>query len=88
MLVDVRETKEFEGGTPAEGASTSRCRSSRAAARELAKLKDRPVVAYCMAGNRSSAGRARRWRRAGFKDIYSCAAATGAWKDAGLPVEK
>ena len=52
VLVDLRETQEFEGGRLPKAVhiplSQIESRSG-----ELAKLKDRPVVAYCMTGNRS-----------------------------------
>ena len=86
VLVDVRETQEYEGGRLPKAVhiplSQLESRSG-----ELAKLKDRPVVAYCMTGNRSSLA-AKILERAGFKDIYQLRGGYRAWKDAGLPVEK
>ena len=86
VLVDVRETQEFEGGRLPKALhiplSQLESRSG-----ELAKLKERPVVAYCMTGNRSSLA-AKILERAGFKDIYQLRGGYRAWKDAGLPVEK
>lgn len=86
VLIDVRETQEYEGGRLPKALhiplSQLATRST-----ELGKLKDRPVVAYCMTGNRSSlAGKA--LASAGFKDIYQLRGGYRAWKDAGLPVEK
>ena len=86
VLIDVRETKEYEGGRLPKAIHIP---LSQLASRigELAKVKDRPVVAYCMTGNRSSlAGKA--LAQAGFKDIYQLRGGYRAWKDAGLPVEK
>jgi rhodanese-related sulfurtransferase len=86
VLVDVRETQEYEGGRLPKAVhiplSQLESRSG-----ELAKLKDRPVVAYCMTGNRSSLA-AKILERAGFKDIYQLRGGYRAWKDAGLPIEK
>jgi len=86
VLIDVRETKEYEGGRLPKAVhiplSQLESRSG-----ELAKLKDRPVVAYCMTGNRSAlAGKF--LAKAGFKDVYQLRGGYRAWKDAGLPVEK
>ena len=86
VLIDVRETKEYEGGRLPKALhiplSQLESRSG-----ELAKLKDRPVVAYCMTGNRSAlAGKL--LAKAGFKDVYQLRGGYRAWKDAGLPVEK
>ena len=86
VLVDVRETQEYEGGRLPKAVHIPLSQlESRSA--ELAKLKDRPVVAYCMTGNRSSLA-AKILERAGFKDIYQLRGGYRAWKDAGLPVEK
>jgi rhodanese-related sulfurtransferase len=86
VLVDVRETKEFEGGRLPKAVHIPLSQLDGRSA-ELAKLKDRPVVAYCMSGTRSSTA-AKILARAGFKDIYQLRGGYRAWKDAGLPVEK
>ena len=86
VLLDVRETKEYEGGRLPKAIHIPLSQlDSRAA--ELAKLTSRPVVAYCARGNRSRmAGAAP--ARMGFTDIYNLHGGYNAWKDAGLPVEK
>jgi rhodanese-related sulfurtransferase len=86
VLLDVRETKEYEGGRLPSAIHIPLSQlDSRAG--ELAKMTARPVVAYCASGNRSrSAGAA--LARMGFKDIYNLHGGYRAWKDAGLPVEK
>jgi rhodanese-related sulfurtransferase len=86
VLVDVRETKEFEGGRLPKAVHIPMSQlDSRGS--ELARYAGRPVVAYCMSGNRSRmAGRA--LARLGFTDVYHLQGGYRAWKDAGLPVEK
>jgi rhodanese-related sulfurtransferase len=86
MLLDVRETPEFEGGRLPNAVHIPLSQiGSRGG--ELARHTGRPVVVYCMSGNRSRmAGRA--LARLGFKDVYSLQGGYRAWKDAGLPVEK
>jgi len=86
VLVDVRETKEFEGGRLPKAVHIPLSQlDSRGG--ELARYVGKPVVAYCMTGNRSRmAGKA--LERVGFKDIYHLHGGYRAWKDAGLPVEK
>ena len=86
VLVDVRETKEFEGGRlpKAVHIPLSQLESR---GEELARYAGRPVVAYCMTGNRSGLA-AKVLARVGFKDIYQLRGGYRAWKDAGLPVEK
>ena len=86
VLVDVRETKEFEGGRLPKAVHIPLSQlDSRGS--ELARYVGRPVVAYCMTGQRSRmAGSA--LARLGFKDVYHLHGGYRAWKDAGLPVEK
>jgi rhodanese-related sulfurtransferase len=86
VLVDVRETKEFEGGRLPKAVHIPLSQlDSRGS--ELARYAGRPVVAYCMSGNRSRmAGRA--LARLGFTDVYHLQGGYRAWRDAGLPVEK
>jgi rhodanese-related sulfurtransferase len=86
VLVDVRETQEFAGGRLPNAIHIPLSQlDSRGT--ELARHVARPVVAYCMTGQRSRmAGKA--LARLGFKDIYNLQGGYQAWKDAGLPVEK
>ena len=84
VLVDVRETKEFEGGRLPKAVHIPLSQLN-ARAGELAKLTSRPVVVYCARGNRSrTAGNL--LAKHGFADIYSLHGGIKAWKDAGLPV--
>ena len=86
VLVDVRETKEFEGGRLPKAVHIPLSQlESRGA--ELERFAERPVVAYCMTGNRSGLA-AKTLAKIGFKDIYQLRGGYRAWKDAGLPVEK
>jgi rhodanese-related sulfurtransferase len=86
VLVDVRETKEFEGGRLPKAVHIPLSQiDSRGS--ELARYAGRPVVAYCASGNRSRMA-ARALARLGFTDVYHLQGGYRAWKDAGLPVEK
>jgi rhodanese-related sulfurtransferase len=86
VLVDVRETSEYENGRLPNAIHIPLSQPDSRGA-ELAKLTARPVIAYCARGNRSrSAGAA--LARIGFKDIYNLSGGFRSWKDAGLPVEK
>jgi rhodanese-related sulfurtransferase len=86
LLLDVRETNEYEGGhLPAAIHIPLSQLGSRG--QELAKHTGRPVVAYCASGNRSRMA-ATRLAKLGFKEIYNLAGGFRAWKEAGLPVEK
>jgi rhodanese-related sulfurtransferase len=86
VLLDVRETKEYEGGRIPNAVHIP---LSQLASRgeELKKLASRPVIAYCARGNRSrSAGAS--LQKLGFGEIYNLSGGFQAWKDAGMPVEK
>lgn len=86
VLLDVRETQEFEGGRLPNAVHIPLSQlASRGA--ELARSTGRPVVAYCRSGNRSRMA-AKTLERLGFKEIYNLRGGYRAWKDAGLPVEK
>ena len=86
LLVDLRETQEFAGGRLPNAVHIP---LSQLGSRgdELSRHVGRPVVTYCMNGNRGrSASNA--LAHLGFKDIYNLRGGFRGWKDAGLPVEK
>jgi rhodanese-related sulfurtransferase len=86
VLVDVRETKEYDGGRLPNAVHIPLSQIDTRAG-ELAKYTGRPVIAYCATGARSRmAGSA--LVKAGFKEVYNLNGGFRAWKDAGLPVEK
>jgi rhodanese-related sulfurtransferase len=86
LLLDVRETQEYEGGRLPNAVHIPLSQlGSRSG--ELGKHVHRPVIAYCMSGNRSR-GAGNPLARAGFKQVYNLQGGYRAWKDAGLPVEK
>ena len=86
VLLDVRETKEYEGGRLPNAIHIP---LSQLAARgaELARYAGKPIVAYDMTGNRSRMANGA-LGRLGFKEVYNLRGGYKAWKDAGLPVEK
>ena len=86
VLLDVRETKEFEGGR-LPGAVHIPLSQLGSRGAELAKQMTRPVVAYCESGQRSRAAGGP-LAKLGFSDVYHLTGGFRAWKDAGLPVEK
>jgi len=86
VLVDVRETKEYEGGRLPSAAHIPLSQlGSRGG--ELTRLVGRPIIVYCLSGQRSRMAVAA-LAKLGFKDIYTLRGGYQAWKDAGLPVEK
>ncbi|MBK9117949.1 MAG: rhodanese-like domain-containing protein [Betaproteobacteria bacterium] len=86
VLLDVRETAELTGGKLPNAVHIPLSQLPGRAG-ELAKLAGRPVVVYCARGNRSrTAGGV--LAKHGFAEVYSLHGGIGAWKDAGLPLEK
>jgi rhodanese-related sulfurtransferase len=85
-LLDVRETKEYEGGRLPNAIHIP---LSQLGARgpELAKLAGRPLVVYCARGTRSRMA-AGALEKQGFKDLYNLVGGFNAWQSAGLPVER
>ena len=84
-LLDVRETREFtEGKVP--GAIHVPLSQLKDRVEELAKFRERPVIAYCSRGQRSR-GAGAVLQKAGFTQLYNLAGGHKAWKDAGLPLE-
>ena len=86
VLVDLRETKEYEGGRLPNAVHIPLSQlESRGT--ELARYAGKPVVAYSMSGERSGLAN-KALVRLGFADVYNLKGGFRAWKDAGLPVEK
>ena len=87
LLVDVRETKEFEGGRLPKAVHIP---LSQLASRgdELARHAGRPVVAYCMTRQPQQRGRQGAGARRASRTSTSCTAATGPGRTRGCPVEK
>jgi rhodanese-related sulfurtransferase len=86
MLLDVRESKEFEGGRLPNAVHIPLSQLGDRAG-ELAKHAARPVVVYCATGRRSRMA-AGPLAKAGFKSVYSLAGGIEAWRKDGLPLEK
>jgi len=86
VLIDVRETQEYEGGRIPNAMHMP---ASQLASRgqELKKLTARPVIAYCDRGTRSRSA-ADALSKVGFTEIYTLRGGLRAWIDAGLPTEK
>jgi rhodanese-related sulfurtransferase len=84
LLVDVRETNEFEE-VRAPGAVLVPMSSFAARAGELPS--DRPLMVVCHLGGRSAAA-AGFLIRSGRSDVFNVAGGMDAWERAGLPVRK
>ncbi|HZI82482.1 MAG TPA: rhodanese-like domain-containing protein [Casimicrobiaceae bacterium] len=86
VLLDLRETQEYEGGRIPNAVHLPR---SQLASRghELKRLAARPVIAYCERGQRSRAA-AGALAKLGFAEVYTLRGGLRAWSEAGLPTEK
>ena len=86
VLIDVRETQEYEGGRIPNAVHLPGSQLA-SRANELKKLTARPVIAYCERGlrSRSAAGAL---SKVGFAEVYTLRGGLRAWIDAGLPTEK
>ena len=86
LVLDVREAADYEKGhmlnarNIALGALESR-------AAEIEKHKAKPVIVVCDDGNRSGRA-ATALRKQGFEQVFTLSGGIGAWRQAGLPLEK
>ena len=85
-VVDVREPGEFKGGHIPNARNIPLGQLAERA-RDLDKLKGKPVVLACASGNRSMTA-AGTLRKAGFAQVVSRSGGMAAWQQAGMPVEK
>jgi len=85
LVLDVRDPGEYGAGhiLGAKNLPLSRI----AAAGEVAKKKDATLIVYCESGER--AGKVTgELRKQGYSKVVSLSGGLGAWKQAGLPVER
>ncbi len=86
LVLDVREDSEYRDGHIPK-AKHIPLRQLKARTKDLEKYKDKPIVAVCRTGNRSSHA-CRMLRQAGFERVHNLAGGMVAWEQAGLPKEK
>ncbi len=84
VFLDIREDKEYRGGHIPEAIHIPLSQLS-ARVSELGKYKDRPVIAYCRSGNRSSSAGGV-LKKNGFESVYNLGGGIAAWEKANLPV--
>jgi rhodanese-related sulfurtransferase len=86
LVLDVREASEYEKGHMLHARNIP-LGQLEARAGELEKQKAKPVIVVCDTGNR--AGKAASvLRRLGFEKVHTLGGGIGAWRQAGLPLEK
>jgi rhodanese-related sulfurtransferase len=86
LVLDVRETNEFESGhiinalhIPVGGLGNNLAK--------LDKYRQQPIVVGCASGNRSSHA-CRLLKKNGFEKVYNLKGGMLAWQSAGLPTAK
>jgi rhodanese-related sulfurtransferase len=85
-IVDVRDAAEYKSGH-IPNARNIPAGEIAERAKELEKLKKKPILLTCASGNRSaSAGSG--LQKAGFEQVYTLAGGMNAWQQAGMPVQK
>jgi rhodanese-related sulfurtransferase len=86
LMLDVRETQEYEGGRVPNAVHLP---LSQLAERgeEIRRFSARPVIAYCERGTRSRSAAAA-LTKLGFAQVYTLRGGLRAWAEAGLPVVK
>ncbi len=86
LVLDVREAADYEKGHMLNARNIALGElESRAA--EIEKHKAKPVIVVCDDGNRSGRA-ATALRRQGFEQVFTLSGGIGAWRQAGLPLEK
>jgi rhodanese-related sulfurtransferase len=86
VLVDVRESKEYDEGRIPNAVHVPQSQLADRA-QELKRHTTRPVIAYCDRGVRSR-NAAGVLAKLGFSEVYTLRGGLRAWSEAGLPVEK
>lgn len=86
LVLDVRDAAEYEKGHLLNARHLA---LGEIAARtgEIEKFKARPVIVVCESGN-SSDRAVSALRKQGFGQVFSLSGGIGAWRQAGLPLEK
>lgn len=86
LVIDVRGTDEFQKGHILNSRNLPLA-DLESRLGELEKFKSKPIIIACASGNRSGSAAAM-LRKRGFEQAFSLVGGTGAWQQAGLPVEK
>lgn len=86
VVLDVRDPTEYASGHVINSRNMPLGELDARAA-ELEKHKAKPMIIVCDTGSRSGKA-AGVLRRLGFKEVFSLSGGIGAWRQAGLPLEK
>ena len=87
LVLDVRDPGEYGTGHIIGAKNVPLSRIGAAGSEIATKRKEKPVIVYCDTGNRSTKAAAA-LRSQGFGRVVSLSGGLGAWRQAGLPLEK
>jgi rhodanese-related sulfurtransferase len=87
MMVDVRDAGDYGAGHILGARNLPLTRVEGGESGELAKRKDKPLIVYDDGGERAAKAVAA-LRKQGFARVVNLTGGLGAWKQAGLPVER
>ena len=86
LLIDVREAGDYGAGHILGARNMPLARLEEGAG-DLARKKDRPLIVYDDGGERSAKAAAA-LKKQGYTQVANLSGGLGAWRQAGLPVEK
>lgn len=86
VVLDVRDATEYKSGHITNARNVPE-KELEARAKELEKVKAKPIIVCCPRGNRS-ANVAGRLRKLGFNEVVSLRGGLAAWQQANMPLEK
>jgi rhodanese-related sulfurtransferase len=86
LVLDVRDAGEYDGGHIL-GAKNLPLARAESGAGDVAKKKDATLILYCDSGDRATRA-AGALRKQGYTKVFTLSGGIGAWKQAGLPVER
>lgn len=86
VFLDIREADEYDNGHIPDAIHIP-LKQLPERASELSKYRDRPVIACCRSGNRSTAAGSILAKN-GFESVYNLAGGITAWQKDNLPVNK
>ncbi len=86
LVLDVREAAEYEKGHMLNARNIA-LGELEARSAEIEKHRAKPVIVACDDGNRSGRA-ATALRKRGFEQVFTLSGGIGAWRQAGLPLEK
>lgn len=86
VVLDVRDAAEYKSGHITNARNVPEAELD-ARAKELDKVKAKPIIVSCGRGNRSAAIAAK-LRKLGFAEVVSLRGGLAAWQQANMPLEK